>query len=254
MAWRYKLSDEAWAVVSGLYIETRGCGRRRLSNRLMLDGVLWVLCSSTGRRDMPERCGPWSTVYQIFRGWRKLGTFDQVLKGFRLKLSEEGSIDLQTLMIDSTAVHATRASSGARKAERGDEHADHALCRSRSGMTAKSSCSASPTGHRCASTHAQPLLDELSIPSAQRGRLGRRCKWLFADKGYDAQAQAQAHARLVDRLKNLQRNIIERILGWLNENRRIVTRFHELAKNYAVMVSLACSASDEYSEVSHSSG
>jgi len=58
MAWRYEHSDEAWAVVSGLFIETPGRGQSRLSERLMLDGVLWVLCSGAGRRDMPERFGP----------------------------------------------------------------------------------------------------------------------------------------------------------------------------------------------------
>lgn len=47
MARRYELSDEAWGVVSDLFIETHGRGRPRprLSDRLMLDGVLWVLRS-----------------------------------------------------------------------------------------------------------------------------------------------------------------------------------------------------------------
>lgn len=45
MAKRYELSDEAWGVVADLFIETHGRGRPRLSDRLMLDGVLWVLCS-----------------------------------------------------------------------------------------------------------------------------------------------------------------------------------------------------------------
>ena len=65
MAKRYELSDEACVVVSDLFIETHGRGRPRLSARLMLDGVLWVLCSGAAWRDMPERFGPWSTVYQI---------------------------------------------------------------------------------------------------------------------------------------------------------------------------------------------
>ncbi len=47
--------------------------------------------------------------------------------------------------------------------------------------------------------------------------------------------------RLFDRPKYRQRNIIERMCGWLKENRRIVTRFDKLAKSYAAMVSLACS-------------
>ncbi|KMY29862.1 transposase, partial [Pseudomonas putida] len=41
--------------------------------------------------------------------------------------------------------------------------------------------------------------------------------------------------------KYRQRNIIERMFGWLKENRRIVTRFDKFAKSYAAMVSLACS-------------
>lgn len=47
--------------------------------------------------------------------------------------------------------------------------------------------------------------------------------------------------RLFDRPKYRQRNIIERMFGWLKENRRIVTRFNKFAKSYAAIVSLACS-------------
>ena len=65
MAKRYELSEEAWDVVSDLFIETHGRGRPRLSDRLMLDGVLWVLCSGAAWRDMPERFGPWSTVSRL---------------------------------------------------------------------------------------------------------------------------------------------------------------------------------------------
>lgn len=56
---------------------------------------------------MPERFGPWSTVYQRFRGWRNQGTFDQMLKRLHLRLNEQDLIDMQTWMIDSTAVRAT---------------------------------------------------------------------------------------------------------------------------------------------------
>ena len=115
MAKRYELSDEAWAVVADLFTETHGRERPRLSDRLMLDGVLWTLCSGAAWRVMPERFGPWSTVYQRFRGWRNQGTFDQMLKRLHLRLNEQGLIDLQTWMIDSTAVRATQASSGAEK-------------------------------------------------------------------------------------------------------------------------------------------
>ncbi len=37
-------------------------------------------------------------------------------------------------------------------------------------------------------SYAQPLLDDVSIPTNQRGCPRKRCKWLLADKGYDAEA------------------------------------------------------------------
>ncbi|WP_414892466.1 IS5 family transposase [Pseudomonas serboccidentalis] len=273
MAKRYELSDEAWDVVSNLFIETHGRGRPRLNDRLMLDGVLWVLCSGAAWRDMPDRFGPWSTVYQRFRGWRNQGTFDQMLKRLHLRLNEQDLNDLQTWMIDSTAVRATRASSGAGKKGGPDEPADHALGRSRGGLTTKIHmlCDANGTplrfvlsgGQASDISYAQPLLNDVSIPSSHRGRPRKRCKWLLADKGYDAEALRQycdqyrmqpviplrsmkrkpkpGLSRLFDRPKYRQRNIIERMFGWLKENRRIVTRFDKLAKSYAAMVSLACS-------------
>ncbi len=101
-------------------------------------------------------------------------------------------------------------------------------------------------------SYTQPLLDEVSIPSSQRGRPRKRCKWLLADKGYDAKALSRycdqyrmqpviprrsmkrkpkpGLLRLFDRPKYRQRNIIERMFGRLKENSRIVTRFDKLAK------------------------
>jgi len=46
--------------------------------------------------------------------------------------------------------------------------------------------------------------------------------------------------RLFDRPKYRKRNVIERMLGWLKENRLIVARLDKLAKSYAAMASLAC--------------
>ncbi|NBA93555.1 IS5 family transposase [Pseudomonas sp. R5(2019)] len=270
MAIRYELSDAAWDLVADLFMETRRTGRPRGDDRLMLNGVLWVLRSGAAWRDMPEHFGPWSTVYQRFRDWRNRGTFDQMLKRLHVKLNEQGLIDLQTWMIDSTAVRATRASSGAGK-KGADEPSDHALGRSRGGLTTKIHmlCDANgvplrfllPGGQASDIAYAQPLLDEVCIPSL-RGRPRKRCRWLLADKVYAAEALRRycdhyriqpviplrtmkrkpkpGLPRLFDRPKYRQRNIIERMFGWLKENRRIVTRFDKLAKSFAAMVSLAC--------------
>ena len=64
MAKRYKLPDAAWDLVADIFYETRRSGRPRADDRLMLNGVLWVLCSGAAWRDMPEHFGPGSRVYQ----------------------------------------------------------------------------------------------------------------------------------------------------------------------------------------------
>lgn len=73
------------------------------------------LCSGAPWRNLPERFGPWSTVYQRFRDWRDDGTFTKVLERLHIRLREDGLIDLETWMIDSTSIRATRAAAGGGK-------------------------------------------------------------------------------------------------------------------------------------------
>lgn len=194
-------------------------------------------------------------MYQRFRDWRDDGTLDQVLERLRIRLNQEGLIDLDTWMIDSTAVRATRASSGAGKKEGPEEPVDHALGRSRGGLTTRIHMLCDANGvplrfllspdHAGDISNAQALLDQVRIPG-KPGQPRKRCRWLPADKGCDAEHLCQycdryrlqpviplrtmkrkrkpGLPRLLDRPKHRQRNIIERMFGWLKESRRIGTR------------------------------
>lgn len=116
-------------------------------------------------------------------------------------------------------------------------------------------------GHASDISHAQRLLDGVHIP-LNRGRPRKRCRWLLADKGYDAESLRQycdryrmqpviplrdmkrrpkpGLPRLFDKPKYRQRNAIERLFGWLKEHRRLGTRYCKLAESFAAMVTLAC--------------
>lgn len=108
---RYEISDADWELVSDLFNSPRRTGRPRADDRVMLNGVFWVLCSGASWRDMPERYGPWSTVYQRFRDWRNQGTLIKMLKRMDVQLNEQGLIDLDIWCIDSASVKATRTTS-----------------------------------------------------------------------------------------------------------------------------------------------
>gem|GEM_PF-5792418 len=71
---------EQTEVIRDLVSPTQKMGRPRSYDRLVLHGILWILCSGAAWRDLPERFGPWSTVYQRFRDWCDDGTFDLILE------------------------------------------------------------------------------------------------------------------------------------------------------------------------------
>jgi transposase len=107
---RYELTDEEWAKLEPLLPAERGhWGRPRISNRQVLNGMFWILRSGAPWRDLPERYGPWKTVYNRFNRWAKAGVFETV---FQTLVAHE-PID-ETLMIDSTIVRAHQQAAGAK--------------------------------------------------------------------------------------------------------------------------------------------
>ncbi|UNO25990.1 IS5 family transposase [Pseudomonas amygdali pv. aesculi] len=267
---RYEISSERWAIIEAIISPPQHMGRPRRDDRQMLDGIFWILCSGAKWRDLPERFGPWKTVYQRFRQWRDNGKFEQVLRHLHLRLREDGFIDLDTWMVDSTSIRASRAASGAEK-KGAQEPQHHCLGRSRGGLTTKIhlACDShgiplaimlSP-GEQADSRYFMPLLDQISLPGS-RGRPRKRCRYVLADKGYDSQVIRQycdrygmqpviplrkmhrkprpGLPRLFDRPQYKKRNVIERVFSWLKEKRRIFMRYDKLASSFKAMVTLAC--------------
>ncbi len=117
MARRYELTDQQFALIEDVLSQpkTTRRGRPRRDDRLMLNGIFWVLCSGAPWRDLPERFGPWQTVYDRYRRWTNDGTIDRVLDALQLRLLDEGTLDLETWFVDSTTVRASRAAAGAKK-------------------------------------------------------------------------------------------------------------------------------------------
>ena len=77
--------------------------------------MLWVLRTGAPWRDLPERFGPWQTVYDHFRRWRENGVFDRILGALQIRLDRAGKIDWDLWCLDGSSVRASRASAGADK-------------------------------------------------------------------------------------------------------------------------------------------
>jgi transposase len=66
-------------------------------------------------RDLPERYGPWKTVYSRFRRWQQAGIWDQILVALQTEAAHDEAIDGSLTMIDSSNVRAHQHAAGARK-------------------------------------------------------------------------------------------------------------------------------------------
>lgn len=113
---RHELVDAEWEFVKDLLPQPCGRGRPPSDNRLMLNGMLWVLRTGAPWRDLPEeRFGPWETVYTRFNGWRADGTLARVAEALVNVLDGQGKVDWDLWCVDGSSSRATRAAGGARK-------------------------------------------------------------------------------------------------------------------------------------------
>ncbi len=114
---RHELTDEQWELIEPILPQQRrgGRGRPASDQRKMLNGMLWILRTGAPWRDLPERLGPWQTVYHYFSCWRGDGVFDRILESLQIRLDANGSINWDLWCIDGSSIRASRAAAGASK-------------------------------------------------------------------------------------------------------------------------------------------
>jgi len=113
---RHELTDEQWELIHPILPPRKAkTGRPPSDLRQMLNGILWILRTGAPWRDLPERLGPWQTVYDHFRQWRRDGVYDRILQALQIRLDRDGQIDWDLWCIDGSSVRASRAAAGASK-------------------------------------------------------------------------------------------------------------------------------------------
>jgi transposase len=115
---RYELTDAQWAIIAPFfpdcYHDNRS-GHPWGEHRRVVNGILWHLHTGAPWRDLPERYGPWQTVYDRFNRWRRDGTWATILDALLLRLDQRGLIDRDLWLVDASVIRATRAAAGAKK-------------------------------------------------------------------------------------------------------------------------------------------
>jgi len=104
---RFDLSDDEWAVIQRL-LPKKGRGPARKDDRTVLNGIFYSLRTGAPWRDLPERYGPHTTVYNRYVRWGERGIWQGVFEALATECEDA------LIFVDSSIVKAHRAASGAK--------------------------------------------------------------------------------------------------------------------------------------------
>jgi transposase len=108
---RFELTDQEWERLAPLLpaMTPRRGGAGGITARSST-----VSCSGVPRRDVPDRYGPWETLYKRFARWQTDGTWARIQASLHTQADGAGELDWEA-QIDSSVVRAHQHAAGARK-------------------------------------------------------------------------------------------------------------------------------------------
>jgi len=106
-----ELTDEQWKRIEPLlpkYPMTRAGGRRRVDNRRVLEGILWVLRTGARWKDLPDDLPSPSTCWRRLAEWDERGVWDDLWRTFLAELDERSRLGWEEVFADATFIPAKK--------------------------------------------------------------------------------------------------------------------------------------------------
>ncbi len=109
---RFEIRDELWLEIEPLIPvrarRFRHPGRKPISDRLALNGILHVLHTGIAWEDLPQEYGYGSgvTCWRRLRVWQRAGVWDALHQQLLVKLNTAGKIDWSRAAVDASHIRA----------------------------------------------------------------------------------------------------------------------------------------------------
>ncbi|MEU9949275.1 IS5 family transposase [Streptomyces sp. NPDC047939] len=202
---RLVITDAMWARIEPLMPPDPVRGRRWADHRRTLEAIAWKYRTCSPWRDLPRELGAFQTAHKRLIRWAADGTWRRILAAILAQADAADEVGW-AVSVDSTVCRAHQHAAGARKGALDDaEPADHALGRSRGGLSTKV--------HLAADGQARPLalhvtagqagdapafetvMARIRVPRTGLGRPRTRPDVVLEDRAYSSRA-IRRHLRL----------------------------------------------------------
>ncbi len=103
---RHALTDEQWQRLQPVLPKQKHGPKSKIGDREFVEAVLYRAKTGVPWRDLPERFGPWKSVYNRFSNWSRRGVWKQIYKSLRVRVDKTGCI------VDGSTVRAHQDAAG----------------------------------------------------------------------------------------------------------------------------------------------
>jgi transposase len=216
-------------------------GRPRVSHRVVLNVLWFVLASGCRWEDVPPELGcSGMTAHRCLRSWEEMGVWDRLHVDLLRLLRQADKLDPDLVIVDAVLVRAFGGGelTGPSPVDRRRRGTKHTLPVDRHGVPL-----AIRTAPANASDHRQiiPLVMDFPKAAGRPGRPKETPDELYADRGFDSDATRWIPAWLGIEPHRARRRtphggglgkvrrVVERTISWLKGLRRLRIRYDRLA-------------------------
>ncbi|MFJ8605352.1 IS5 family transposase [Streptomyces shenzhenensis] len=228
-------------------------GRRRLDDRKVLSGILFVLYTGIPWEFLPQELGFGSgmTCWRRLRDWNDAGVWQRLHESLLAELHAAGALDWSRAVIDGSHVRAMKGGpkTGPSPVDPVRTGSKHHLITEAHGIPLAASLTG---GNRNDVTQLMPLVQAVPAVRGRRGRPRRRPDRLYADRGYDRdkyrrQVRAVGITPVIARRGTehgsglgVHRWVVEQSFALLHWFRRLRIRWEIRNDIHEAFLSLAC--------------
>lgn len=109
---RHALTDEQWDHLQSVLPRQRFGPRSRIGDRQFVDAVLYRGKTGIPWRDLPDRFGPWKSVYNRFNNGSRRTIWTQLYQALRVR------VDKTCSMVDGSYIRAHQDAAGGKGGSR----------------------------------------------------------------------------------------------------------------------------------------